>query len=195
MNLQSSHDIVYFVLFFIPGFIMLKIYGMLVATDKFDFSSGLLEAVAFSCINYALCSPIILMAIKNDWFIINFSLFFVSIILIILVIPIVLVLLYVNILKSEWAAKNKMLDVHKSSWDFVFSKGQSNWVIVTLKSGNKIGGKYRVGSFASSHPNKDIYLSEVWKLKAKTFEFERVVDRTSGMLILEGEILSIEFFN
>jgi hypothetical protein len=194
MDIKSSHDILFFILFFIPGFIMLKVYNLLVARDKFDFSSGLFEAVAFSCINYAICSPLILFMVKYDWLTNHFYFFLVTLSLIILILPILFVRLYIAILNSKWAAKNKMLDIHKSAWDFFFSKGQSKWIIVTLKGGKKIGGKYQDGSFASSYPDKDIYISEVWKLKENSIGFDRIVDRTSGILILESEISSIEFF-
>lgn len=98
------------------------------------------------------------------------------------------------ILNSKWAAKNKMLDIHKSAWDYFFSMGRSKWIIVTLKSGKKIGGKYQDGSFASSYPEKDLFISEVWNLKDNGSGFDRVVNRTSGVLILESEISNIEFF-
>lgn len=195
MEIKDSQDIIFFILFFVPGFIMLKVYGLLVAREKFDFSSGLFEAIAFSCINYAICSPLILFMFKGEWLTNYFTLFILTVFFVILIFPIVLVRFYVKILNSKWAAKNKMLDVHKSAWDFFFSSGKTKWIIVTLKSGSQIGGRYEDGSFASSFPNKDIYISEAWVLKKDSLAFDRIIDRTSGILILESEISYIHFFN
>jgi hypothetical protein len=195
MNFQSSQDIIFFILFFIPGFIMLKVYSLLIAREKFDFSSGLIEAVAFSCINYALCSPLIIIMLKDDWLANQFNVFLIILFIIIFILPIGLAKLYVILLNSRWAAKNKVLEPHKSAWDFFFSQRKCKWVIVTLKNGNKIAGKYNLDSFASAYPGKDIYISEVWKLVQNASAFERKVNRTSGIIIFESEISSIEFFN
>jgi hypothetical protein len=46
-------------------------------------------------------------------------------------------------------------------WDYVFSKKEKYWIIVTLKNGKKIGGKHSENSFSSSSPNENqIYLEE-----------------------------------
>jgi hypothetical protein len=194
MQIESPTNVMYFVLFFIPGFIMMRIYGLLVADEKINFSSALIEVVAFSCVNYAFCSPLILIIINKDWPVSHFGWFVLTMFGIIFIFPILLVLGFVLVRKSKWASNNKLLDIHKSSWDYFFSYGKAKWVVVNLKNGKKIGGRYIGNSHASSFPNKDIYISEIWHLK-KNGGFDKVVNRTAGILILELEISSIEFIN
>ena len=51
----------------------------------------------------------------------------------------------------------------KMPWDFVFKQRQWYWVIVELKDGTKVGGKYAEHSFTSSYPAPEqIYLEEKW---------------------------------
>ena len=50
-------------------------------------------------------------------------------------------------------------------WDYVFSRRQAYWVIVHLRDGRKIGGRFDRKSFASSYPaDEQIYIEEVWRL-------------------------------
>ncbi len=67
-------------------------------------------------------------------------------------------------------------------------------MIVHLKDGRKIGGKYDENSFASSSPAEEqIYLEEVWRLDKKG-AFIEPTERSKGMIIFKEEILSVEFF-
>ncbi len=191
MDLKSNNDIIIFIVFFIPGFVMMQYYGLLIARERIDFSKAFLEVASFSCINYAICSPFIIIAYFNDFENTHQNWFIVFFLLLVLIIPIFLVVIYCKIRNSKWASKLKLVDPIKSAWDFYFSKNEKNWVIVTLKNGNKIGGYYTNGSFASSYPLKDFYISELWNLKDG--KFERKIERTEGILILGEEILTIEF--
>ena len=70
----------------------------------------------------------------------------------------------------------------------------SHWIIVHLKDGRKISGRYDTESFASSFPAEEqIYLQEVWILDDEG-GFKEPVERTSGIIILKDEISLIEFF-
>jgi hypothetical protein len=78
--------------------------------------------------------------------------------------------------------------------DYFFSKREPYWVIITLKSGRKIAGKYACNSCTSAYPeSKEIYLEEVWKLKKDNYTFVEQIERTGGILITENEISTIEF--
>jgi hypothetical protein len=68
------------------------------------------------------------------------------------------------------------------------------WVVVTLKSGGTIRGKYGLNSFSSVYPSeRQIYLEELW-LKGEKGGFEKKASRTKGVIISEDEINYIEFY-
>ena len=67
---------------------------------------------------------------------------------------------------STWRpiAKHLLHPIRKP-WDYVFGKREPFWIIVHLQNGQKIGGRFGIGSFASSDPaHEQIYLEEVWVL-------------------------------
>ncbi|MBK9477674.1 MAG: hypothetical protein KA450_01205 [Bacteroidia bacterium] len=192
MDIKSTTDILIFIVFFIPGFVMMKTYSLLVARDKSNFSDDFMEAIAFSCLNYAVCSPLILYMHVNVWYIFHPNLFIFVAILVELIIPIVIVTFYIKIINGNWAAKRNILSTNRSAWDEYFSRREGVWVIVTLKNGVKIGGRYTRNSFTSSYPLTDIYISELWKL-SKQGGFLSMVPNTNGILILNNEISYLEF--
>nr|AOE06023.1 hypothetical protein [uncultured bacterium]CCF99600.1 conserved hypothetical protein, membrane [uncultured Flavobacteriia bacterium] len=180
-------------MFFIPGFIYLKSYRLLIADNKTDFSKDWFEAIGISIINFILFSyPIHLISdenfIENNSFL--YFLFFGSIILLA---PILLAFLFYKISRTVWFSKF-LINPTKSSWDSFFSMKESYYVIVTLKNSTKIAGKYGLNSYSSAfpHPN-EIYLEEIYELN-KQGGFGEKINQTEGVLITEGEISTIEFY-
>ena len=80
-------------------------------------------------------------------------------------------------------------------WDYVFSQRKPFWIIVYLKDGKRIGGRYDSQSFASSAPSAEqLYLQETWEINsAGGLERQRV--DSAGILILASDIVCVEFFN
>jgi len=82
----------------------------------------------------------------------------------------------------------------KVPWDWHFSKREAYWVIVILKDGRKIGGKFGLESRASASPkSKEIYIEDIWKLD-ENCKFIESIKRNKGVLITDNNILTIEFF-
>jgi hypothetical protein len=83
----------------------------------------------------------------------------------------------------------------EKAWDFVFGGRSPYWVVVTMKDGKRLGGKYGYNSFSSSGPSKEqLYFEETWVLNSDG-GFERPKDTTAGTLIVSADIESIEFFH
>ena len=79
-------------------------------------------------------------------------------------------------------------------WDYVFGKHDPFWIIVHLKNGEKIGGRFGLDSFASSNPaDEQIYLQEVWTLDDKG-RFLSPVKNSRGIILMNDEIRAVEFF-
>ncbi|MFW6275603.1 MAG: hypothetical protein ACOC2M_03110 [bacterium] len=56
MTILEANQLIAFIVFFIPGFISMKVYHLMIASDKINFSNAVGEAIAFSSINYAAFS-------------------------------------------------------------------------------------------------------------------------------------------
>jgi len=80
-----------------------------------------------------------------------------------------------------------------TGWDYRFSKTMGvYWVIVMLKDGTIIPGKFGSKSFASSDASdRDLYIEEVYSI-SDTNEWD-IVPGTDGVLIRGDQIKCIEF--
>lgn len=188
----EANKILLFIVFFIPGFISMKVYNLMIASEKINFSESLGEAVAFSSINYAALSWLVIIIYKSNLYTNHFCYFLLSVIFIVFVAPIIWTILFVKLTKLK-SLRKYILSPIKKPWDYYFEKKVSCWVIVNFKNGERIGGVYSNKSFSSAFPcNEEIYLEELWEIDDKCFI--KKVNRTDGILILSEEIRSLEFY-
>jgi len=179
--------------FFVPGFVYLKAYRLFIAESRTDFSKDLYEAIGFSFLN-ALIFAYPLYLIHTDKFLDRHPFwYFLIMFSVVIIAPIIYAMIFSIISKRKWFSKF-LINPTKSAWDSFFSRRESYYVIVTLKNGKRIGGKYGLNSYSSTYPNPEgLYLEEVWKLNNKN-GFDEIVDQTEGILISENEISTIEFY-
>lgn len=175
-----------------PGFISLKVYNLLCPGKLPDFSTQMFSSIMYSCLSYAIHLPIYLIsATLQDFSVITWKhvLFITSLILIF---PALIPIAWLFIRKIEWV-NNFLPHPTNSPWDYVFSQRNFYWLIVTLKDGTILGGKYGAGSFSSSYPeHPQIFISEQWLVDQEGFI--RKVNDSSGIMILSKDIKTIEFF-
>jgi len=194
MDIWEVEKLELFLIFFIPGFISVKVYDLLIPKERRDFSSSIYEIVGYSALNFAALSWLIFLILTESFYINHKFYYSLSLFFVMFVAPAMWPFVFLKL--SEWdpIAKRIVHPVGKP-WDFVFEKRESLWVIIHLKDGKKIGGKFFENSFASSYPfEEQIYLEEIWELDEKGEEFIRPIERSKGMIILGEEISGIEFF-
>lgn len=189
----GKFDWVIFFVFFIPGFISIKIWSLIIPSEHRKIPDYILEAISYSCFNYALLSPLIIL-ISKEAFQTSYPIWtFIIIFLMLFVFPIIWPILFSLILSTDFL-KGRIVNLIPNAWDHFFGQGEPCWVLITLKNGKYIGGLYREGSFASSYPNsEDIYISEVWSIDDKG-EFKSKIENTKGMWISKDAFDYIEFF-
>jgi hypothetical protein len=193
MDIWDADKLLLFIAFAIPGFISLKLYETVFPSEPRASSERVIDAVAYSCINYAvLVWPIYevetqQLRVTNPHGYIAFYVF------VLLIAPALLVLVYAALRRAN-LMQNVLPHPTEKPWDFVFGKRFPYWVIVTLQDGNKIAGRYGERSFASSAPAPaQLYLEEAWVFKDDGFERQRT--DTAGILILGPDIVSVELVN
>jgi hypothetical protein len=188
------NKIALFLVFVLPGFISLFVYDQLIPSIKRDFSKSIIEIMCFSTLNFIVLSFLIYLNLKFEYYTYYQTLFYFSLLLVFILMPVLWPFFFVIFSKSKFFRKNFIHPIAKP-WDYFFGKKEAAWVIVHLKNGKMIGGKYSLNSFASSYPDKEqIYLEEVWKLD-NIGKFISRIDRTKGIIIIGDDISSIEFFN
>ncbi|MFA0390099.1 DUF6338 family protein [Vibrio splendidus] len=198
MSIWDIDKLQFFIMFVIPGFISIKTYELLYPSNLKDSSKQLIDAITYSCINYAIMY----------WFIIGVetgtgqesfklshpNLYILFYVFVLLVFPVILAFTWKALRESEKFKKNIHHPTQKP-WDYFFSQGRCYWVKVILNNGDVIAGYYGPKSFASSSPAEEqLYLEQTWKLGSNG-SFERAINNTAGVIILTGEISHIEFRN
>ena len=194
MNIFQIETIKLIFIFFVPGFISLKIYGLLIPSKDIDFSKSFYDAISFSCINFAI-SYVPWTLIDNNMYKESPICFYLLVIALLLILPAILPILYLSIIKIPFI-KNRIIDPYLRPWDYLFSKKEPYWIIIHLKDGRNIGGRYdkATNSFASSFPaDEQLYIGELWELDEKG-AFVKAIPDSKGLIISSTEFESIEFF-
>jgi hypothetical protein len=193
MEQFNIESISYFILLWMPGFVSVKVNELLVAQKERDFSKSLYEIISYSLINYSIFTPIILIAFRGDFYIQYRFLFFLFVLFIFVVGPIVLPIIYYKIRKSKFILKY-ISNPAPTAWNFKFESREDFWVKVYLNSGEKFGGLFGTKSCVSSYPEEEqIYIQELWILN-ENGGFDRKVDITSGGIFFKKDIKFLEFF-
>ena len=193
MNIADFSDYLFFIVIFLPGFISLKVYDLLVPSAPRDFSKSFFEVIAYSALNYGFFSWIILW--KFSQYSPEDSKLFIYILssIVLFVGPMIWPLIFLYISKKSFL-KKYIIDPTPKPWDYVFGKKEPSWIIVHLINGGMIGGIYDTNSFTSSFPiEEQIYLEEVWEVDEQK-NFIKPVDRSKGIIIFNDEIASVELF-
>lgn len=190
MEILNENIIRLIILFVAPGFISLKIWGLISPTQKTKLSDSLIEAVIFSSFNYIITAWLydILREFVFVWIV------WVYYLLVIVILPILWPILLKAVLNIKFI-KEKIISPIPKSWDYYFIKRGPCFMLIHLNDGELLGGLYGLGSFASSYPEEeDLYLQEVWEIDEDGSFIKKMTD-TKGLLINHSAIKYIEFFD
>ena len=191
MNIWELDKLYLFILFVVPGFIALKTYELCFPNIQKDSSKQLIDAVTYSCVNYAFMFLFIRWVEMSELKTQHPNLYVLFYFFVIFISPILLVLSWRKV-RSTNLVQSKAPHPTGKPWDYVFSQREPYWVKVTLKDGQTLGGLYSSKSFASSNPEPEqIYLEQTWVLN-EDGSFERAKNDTAGILILSAEISHVE---
>ncbi|MCH9694149.1 MAG: hypothetical protein K0U72_06535 [Gammaproteobacteria bacterium] len=191
MDIWADDKLALFIAFVIPGFISLKVYELIEPGARQKTSEQLVDAVAYSCINYAILALPITAIESGDLYVGAPKLYYSFYLFVLLIFPVLLALAWRFLRTREFFQKNAP---HPTGlpWDHVFSKRKSYWIRITLGNGKVIGGRYAHNSFASSAPSKEqLYLEEAWIIDDKG-GFVRKKDRSAGVIVLASDISHID---
>lgn len=192
LELLDLNKLLLFVAFIMPGFIAIKAYELFaVGSERKSTAEQLIDAVSYSCINYVLWLPAVYAVESCELRIVDFWLYVLFYLFVLFISPVVISYLWVKVRVKRF----KQHPIQKP-WDYFFSSTEKHyWVVVTLKSGEKVGGLYGAGSFTSSSPAPEqIFLQESWVIN-RHGGLQRPKNTSAGILILSSEILYLEFYS
>ena len=200
--------LVIFIFFLIPGFICDSIIGRRYARAKREPTEAILNILLLTIISYIVSSFIIYFSFRDSISVgiikyvkeyLVFSWFIGVVVVVVIPVLIALLLMWLNrrFDLENWI--NGVLGIQHSSipksWDYIFSRGASYLILVTLKDGTKFGGLWSQNSFASSYPaEEDLYLEVLYGLEDNG-SFGDPVPLSKGAVLKGSEIQSLELFD
>lgn len=194
MDIWEVDKLVIFIAFAVPGFISLKAYELFQPGSSKDSSQQLIDAVAYSSINYALLLWPIYAVERNYLQTSHPTLYVLFYVGVLLVAPILWAWAFLQLRKTQLFQK-AMPHPTEKPWDHVFRMRGKYWVIATLSNGRQIAGYYGSKSFVSSSPAAEqIYLEGAWVL-SEGGGFERPRVDSAGIIILAQDIATLELFH
>jgi hypothetical protein len=195
----SSFDAVLLaVVFLVPGFVWSAVLSMLVPRKVVPTDLRLLEFLTFSCLNLGFWAWALVLIFKTDLINEHPGWASLCVYVIIFLSPmgfgVACGWLQQNSVVGRFLARFGFRTIHPTptAWDWHFSQSKPYWVLVTLKSGDRVYGLFGTRSFAGDDPNhRDLYIEAVFRL-LETDEWAPVED-SAGILIAPDEISAIEF--
>lgn len=198
---ETFSGVILLIVFLVPGFVWRTVEGQLVYLDKRleweKFAFGLLSRSTFV---YLPFMPLFYHGWKGRWF----ERYPLGTSIAAVVLVVVMPILY-GLGTGAWKQKKlgarllekirlKTFEQHHipTAWDYLFSKVQPAWVVVTLKNGNKVYGFMGTASYLSSDSEeRDIYISHTVQVGQEgQMEF---VNHTRGVYIAASEVSVIAF--
>ncbi len=197
----SSFDAVYYTFaFLVPGYLMFWVFSILVPSRESQFQTAILRYLFFSCLNYALWSPLFYYLAMSDYSTHHTLRWYALMASVVLISPVLLGIFFAWTVQQNWL-RNLMFKVSKSTihpiptaWDFKMSNLSSSWAMVTLNDGSQILGWYGSQSFSSSITGeRDLFLESVFQMdKDGAWNKRR---NTEGIWVPASQIKWIEFFS
>lgn len=188
--LSGGNTLFWFVVLFLPGFLSAEVYGMMVASERPDFSKDFYKAVAFSILNFAVFAPVVYGMSMAGWFS-QLWVTWVATYVVLIVAPIGWAFLMKWLRDEPWTP---FLSCDNKAWDYFFARKVPVWVVAHMNDGETIGGFFAGKSYASSYPSEEqLYVQQVWLL-GEDDEFLKPVDQSEGVLLNARDIKTIEFY-
>jgi hypothetical protein len=179
LNMDNIETIILFVA---PGFISLKVWGLLNSAPRRRVADALVEAVIFSSFN-AIFFYWLFDLVKQIHPILAYFVVFIML-------PVLWPVVFYNLARIPYF-KTRLTP---TAWDYFFNLKEDCFLRLHLKNGLMLGGLYSVKSFASSYPEKEgLYLAELWEMDEDGV-FQNPVENTDGLLVNFEEVSFIEIF-
>lgn len=160
MDIFESGKLVLFIIFVIPGFVSIKAYELFFPASSKEAADRIVDAIAYSCVNYSFLFLPIYLVEKNNISSNHFVFYLIFYVFVILGFPVLMAYAWKKMRESKLFQRN-MAHPTEKPWDFVFSQRKSYWMKITLNDGRVIGG----GNIQANHllPALLLKSKSIWK--------------------------------
>jgi hypothetical protein len=186
--------------FIVPGFVAIKVYDLLIPTERRDFGAALIEVISYSLFNWALFAWLLSAHNVANPAVLEFGSGFLRFVYIAIT-PAALALLAYYLRSTRWV-RGFLRGLHltavspmPTAWDEFFSRPEACYIVFHLKSKDLVGAKFDTQSFATSWPGpQEVYVEELWLLDPNTRQFLRPIANTKGAILKLDDCDYMELF-
>lgn len=194
MTVDSFDIVFYTAIFVLPGFVINSIIGFINPPKKHNDGIFLLKCIGYSLVSCAAWCWLYLIVIRSNihpvgrWLL----LFIISLIGSSFIgFAIAIIKQHQIIDRMLWKIKIRTIHTTPTAWDYLFSKQESGFVIVTLIDDQKLYGWYSSQSFTSSDPDeRDIFIEKGYRIDGEKWTLD---EQSQGFYIAKDQIKVIEF--
>lgn len=194
MDIKDAKDLPLLLALLAPGFIILWFRSRVIEGAAPEFKKELLYFALASAAYYGLVAPLFDVAVGVRLPPVIWSILFYFAVPVLLGVAVGWVTQ--RDLEYAWAEQFGMHFAHRvpTAWDFRFGRlAEGAYILITLKDGSTVAGRWARGSFASSAKDgKDIYVAEVWEVPATGGWVQLTPPR--GLLLSGDDIRYVESF-
>jgi len=199
-NILKPDTLSLFFYFVVPGLWAIKVYDLLIPTERRDFGAALIELVSYSLFNWVLFAWLLSIHNAANPGVLEFSSGLVRIVYVFIT-PAALALLIYFLRSTGWIRRAlRRLHVNvvspmPTAWDEFFSRGEGCYIVFHLKSQEVVGARFDTRSFATTYPGpQELYVEELWVIDAATRQFIKPVANTKGVIIKLDDCDFMEMF-
>jgi len=186
---QPATQIAAAILFLVPGLNATWFLERLRGPNRLKGTERLLRALSLSLLIYAAASPWLVGLGRRLGASLPISPWepILGGTVIIFVAPLFLALV-AALLGRSWRVKELLgivttIDPTPRAWDFAFKSERPFFVRIQLRQGDRVGGVFGDGSFATAYPEpQDVFLEEAWRL-GEDGSFIEPLEGTAGLLV------------
>jgi hypothetical protein len=190
------------IVFIIPGVISQRVLGAAISRQQRETQDVLLEAVLFSCVNFAAFGWLLIVVpdLSTEWATRHRTFVISAWVLFLLVAPVIWGWIFALAIERDWLTGLygwfglRYRDPTPRAWDYYFGQRRQAWVRVRLVDGSVIAGYMGPRSFASSFPSpEDLYLETVYPVDEDGRLGRDPLPESGGVWIQGSQIKAIEF--
>jgi len=137
MDIWNADKLILFIVFFLPGFISMKVYDLMVPGQPRDVSKSLFEAISYSTLNFAALFWLIAVVQTGDFYNRHFILYSLSVAVIMVLVPVCWPFVFLRLSTWRRVAKHFVHPIRRP-WDYVFGKREPFWIMFILRTGKKL---------------------------------------------------------
>ena len=164
---ESQGSLGLFLIFFIPGFITLKVYDLLIPGEQRDFSKSLFDAVAYSSLNFAALLWLIAVVESGNlrpwqWY--------TAIFFLLVGMPAVWPVVFLLLRSHPWVAR-RIASPHPRVWDDIFQGELRTGSLFILRTNEELAaftGKNRSRHIVQLRPRFILRRCGTWTMTASS---------------------------